>query len=660
MSRKIFLIFSLLVFVTAFVMGMAWYSLVIITEDATALGKLAKRSNALNRMEKIILQRQVAMTAVIDSTDEETMERIIATTLRQLEAGMNAELAAYENNFPPNLTQEMRTYVTRIREMWEKFVTVTNEVCQLSLGNSNAKADRIATGLVPIWRTFLKKIDDMADAILGNGGADAGRWGAEAKGLRGKVGLFRLELLKYNMNTNSAMIKTLESAMVKIKEDLAATLEAIAANTPPGGGREHAQALLETIRADIDPIVDGIIPLVNLDSNNRARNLYDSEGKKIQDELTAYTDDLVARIRKLTDTSTAHAARLAQSSEWSMVGVSLIGLAAGIFLTWTVVRRIARQLQNVIERLDNSSRIVYSASERVSSAAQSLADDTGRQVASLGQASSGLAQMASMTKHSADNANKTNETTQNNVRLISAGSGAVNGMSQAMSEISDSAKQIRLIIKTIEDIAFQTNLLALNAAVEAARAGEAGKGFAVVADEVRNLAGRSAQSARDTTQLIQTAIERVERGAGIAVELDNSFKEIEGGSNHISVLIKKIADAVNEQARDVDQVNNVISNMDKATQAAAAAAAESASAAGELALQTTQFDEMIGELTHLVKGSGASRDAAKHTHGKIPQLAFAKKGKGNANAVAMLSGPPAKTGGLAPSKVIPLDEEDDF
>jgi len=205
-----------------------------------------------------------------------------------------------------------------------------------------------------------------------------------------------------------------------------------------------------------------------------------------------------------------------------------------------------------------------------------------------------------MAKTNADNAGKANDLMVQTTQVVGQSQKVMQQTSDAMNKVNEASGKIAKIIKVIEEIAFQTNLLALNAAVEAARAGEHGKGFAVVADEVRNLAQRSAQAANETSQLISDTIERVKKGTELNTELEQSFCKVNESASQVATLVEQIAGASKDQAKGVDQINSAITQMDKIVQSGAAGAEESASAAEELSSQAQVLRQTVEQLAELV------------------------------------------------------------
>jgi len=189
-------------------------------------------------------------------------------------------------------------------------------------------------------------------------------------------------------------------------------------------------------------------------------------------------------------------------------------------------------------------------------------------------------------------------------------------MSQAISRIKSSSDQTAKIIKTIDEIAFQTNLLALNAAVEAARAGEAGRGFAVVADEVRNLAQRSAEAAKNTASLIVESLGNAENGVQVCNEVEVVLKEIARGVQQATQLIGQVSNACAEQAQEIAEQSKAVAEMDRVTQSTAASAEESASACEELSARAMELNQMVEVLLNTVgRGDSGRRRPSEEAMG---------------------------------------------
>ena len=208
-----------------------------------------------------------------------------------------------------------------------------------------------------------------------------------------------------------------------------------------------------------------------------------------------------------------------------------------------------------------------------------------------------------MPRRTADSATQAKELAAQTRGAADTGATDMAEMNVAMDAIKQSSGEIAKIVKTIDEIAFQTNILALNAAVEAARAGEAGAGFAVVAEEVRALAQRSAQAAKETAAKIEESVAKSNHGVTISGKVAHSLQQIVDRARQVDTIVAEIATASTEQSQGIGQVNSAVSQMDKVTQSNASNAEESAAAAEELNAQSTELRKLVADLQRLVGGA---------------------------------------------------------
>ena len=351
---------------------------------------------------------------------------------------------------------------------------------------------------------------------------------------------------------------------------------------------------------------------------------------------------------------------LASSKWWRNVilGLLFFILAAGITGVVFATRSIVSPIQWVVEGLTQGAEQVSSASGQISQASQHVAQGTSEQASDIEEVSSSLEEIASITKQNSDNAQQAKVVMNEAGQIIKKVQYHMSQMGQAIGEITALSEETSKIIKTIDEIAFQTNLLALNAAVEAARAGEAGAGFSVVANEVRNLAMKASEAAKNTSHLVENTIKAVKKGNELTQSTQDAFREnIEIAVKHTR-LIDEIAVASQEQAQGIEQVANAVVQMNQVTQANAASAEESASAGEELNAQVEQVKGMIQELIAIAgnsngvhNGSGQLAKKAKDVVERLHHTTVGLFHPGPEESRVQVTAPPLKQKQSKPKKV---------
>ena len=404
-------------------------------------------------------------------------------------------------------------------------------------------------------------------------------------------------------------------------------LDELALMAETAEGRQMV-AELQSSADRIAQVHEGMCRLVSSGQTEAAVPMFENTLLPVLLRVSNGGERIVTLQQEVMEKAAKSAESSVSQSRWTtifMIGVSLL---VGVLIVY-VVRQINGSLRQTVAELSQGSIQTASAASQVSSSSQSLAQGASEQAASLEETSASSEEINSMARKNSDNSQTASLEMVKAAQAVSNANTQLEQMVASMKDITDSSHKISKILKVIDEIAFQTNILALNAAVEAARAGEAGMGFAVVAEEVRNLAQRSAQAAQDTTALIEDSIEKStvgSRNLGLVVE---GIKAITAVTTQVKTLVEEVNLGSQEQARGIEQISKAITQMEQVTQKTAANAEESASAAEELNAQSETLEDVVERLATMVDGgdasngsyadSGRKRAATTHSAATPPQ-----------------------------------------
>ncbi len=447
---------------------------------------------------------------------------------------------------------------------------------------------------------------------------------------------FRVQEFKHILNTDAAAMRTVESALATVlasfQKDSSAYMKLI---TSP-----EERRLYESFDAEWKRYLamhEDLLKLSRANENEKAKNLIENESKELHTSVSAKLNELVQFQEQGANLASEAAEKDYATARNVLTGTCVIAVLAAAVLGVAItrgltgqlggepgdvvrvanaiaegqldvamnardgdeasvvaaMRRMRDRLTEIVGQVRLASDSIVTGSTQIATGNADLSQRTEEQASNLQQTAASMEQLSSTVSANAQTAGEASQLAANAAQAATHGGEAVGRVVQTMAEIAEASRRISDIIGVIDGIAFQTNILALNAAVEAARAGEQGRGFAVVAGEVRTLAQRSAEAAKEIKGLIGASVEKVESGTRQVDEAGASMGDIVKQVEHVNRMIRQISAATTEQSSGIGQVGHAVSQLDQVTQQNAALVEESAAAADSLNQQARRLADCV-------------------------------------------------------------------
>ena len=371
------------------------------------------------------------------------------------------------------------------------------------------------------------------------------------------------------------------------------------------------------LKEDIEPEIEKRSQVKSMSTMADVTALIEAgTGTTIMSSIRKTLNDFISTEEENLTYHQTEASQSADLSKKMIVFFTCGAIVVSIVISFFLTRAFTKPIKEIFRGLNTFSRSEFNdvqtqfgqivdnlnqSSEKLKTASLDIADGANVQASSLEQTSASMVSISTITKMNSQNATHADELMQKADGLIKHTNDVMTSLRNAMTEITKASEETIKVIKSIDEISFQTNILSLNAAVEAARAGEAGSGFAIVADEVRNLAKRSAEAASTTEQLIEINVNKIKDGSKLVIKTNEAFKEVSTIATEVAKLVSEIATSSEMQSDGIEQINIAITQMEDVTQ-------KNAGATEELSFQSSELKSQVDIMLSILEGNSGDEE----------------------------------------------------